>query len=520
MRRKFFAFATATVMGVVAASAPQLAYADNCLRMYKHAHYNGTEYKFCPGQSLPKHSRWNDEVSSIKVPSGYILAVYEHAGRRGKSRILTSSTRWVGESWNDKISSYKLVRGNISDCVRAYKDANYKGTRWDFCPSNLGLPKPDHGKWNDQISSVKVPEGKQVTFCEHVKNGSGKGRCRTFFENTSWIGSTLNDKFSYYSWGSFDHDSFTMAVISDTQYGYCEARACKDGPGNADKANEWHSDSIRKLARGTRNWAGVILNGDVTNVETMDEVKQFEKDYGGAHMNMYAGLGNHDYENYHDKWCAGDGNAVAKNYCTRRIMQWFEDHIESIPSTRVDLTKQDQNRTGSYAYRWDIGNYTFIQLNNHPEYDLDFKVYISSRVHKERYDINPSIRWLKRELDRISDSRVVVIHMHKRGTTRSRAKFLEALDRHPRVAAVFLGHEHELIGWDNRAIGSAGTGRKEWTTPAGKKIPYLFAGGAEWNQYLKVKFDRNRIVIEPIDSRWGKANTLPATVARTVVINH
>lgn len=528
MRSQFQFLLGAILLGASMVGLPQTAHADNCLRMYKHANYGGTSWKFCPGSGGPNLSRWNDEVSSMKVPDGYIVAVYEHSGRKGKSRNFTGNVSNVGSSWNDIISSYKLVRGNLSNCVRAYKDASYKGERWDFCPSSYGLPKPDHSKWNDEISSVKIPTGKKVTFCEHVKNGTGKGRCRTFFRSTSWIGRTLNDQFSSLYWQSFNDQSFTMAVISDTQYGYCESNTCKNGPGNADKANDWHSASINALAKSSSNWAGVILNGDVTNVETMGEIDTFEDDYQGRYMNLYIGLGNHDYSNYYDKWCAGDGNATAKYYCTRRIMQWFEDHVESIPGTRFDLKKDGKDREGSYAYKWDIGNYTFFQLNNAPTYQRDFRVYISSKVHKERYDINRSISWLKKELEGLPGDRRVVINMHSFAacdqfcsSSSGYDSFLEALDAHPNVVAIFAGHLHEKIGWDYQGSGaSAGTNRKEVTTPGGKVIPYFFAGGAEYNHYLKVDFGRTRMVVTPIDSRRGGTNPVSSRIARTVTITY
>jgi len=55
---------------------------------------------------------WNDEISSITVPAGYLLIVYEHAFFGGSTRVIQNS--WtVNDSqdwWNDRISSFKLIR--------------------------------------------------------------------------------------------------------------------------------------------------------------------------------------------------------------------------------------------------------------------------------------------------------------------------------------------------------------------------------------------------------------------------
>jgi len=55
---------------------------------------------------------WNDSVSSIRVPRGYALIVYEHAGFQGRSFIIRGNWSAWGfrDFWNDRISSVRLIR--------------------------------------------------------------------------------------------------------------------------------------------------------------------------------------------------------------------------------------------------------------------------------------------------------------------------------------------------------------------------------------------------------------------------
>jgi hypothetical protein len=47
----------------------------------------------------------NDAVSSLKVLDGWFLTVYEHGDYGGRSRTFTGDTPWIGNDWNDLVSS-------------------------------------------------------------------------------------------------------------------------------------------------------------------------------------------------------------------------------------------------------------------------------------------------------------------------------------------------------------------------------------------------------------------------------
>ena len=83
-------------------------------------------------------------VSATKV------TVYEHINFGGGHLDTNSNQQYVGDQWNDKISSIKINSGTW----RFYEHANYGGRYWDLGPGkyswveNVGIP-------NDLISSFK-----------------------------------------------------------------------------------------------------------------------------------------------------------------------------------------------------------------------------------------------------------------------------------------------------------------------------------------------------------------------------
>ncbi|RRJ67645.1 hypothetical protein EHV15_18345 [Paenibacillus oralis] len=54
----------------------------------------------------------NDSISSVKVPSGYKVTLYEHKDFQGASKVLLADTSYVGDDFNDKTSSIKIERVN------------------------------------------------------------------------------------------------------------------------------------------------------------------------------------------------------------------------------------------------------------------------------------------------------------------------------------------------------------------------------------------------------------------------
>ena len=360
--------------------------------------------------------------------------------------------------------------------------------------------------------------------------------------------------------------TFTMAVMSDPQFYYCEHKACarhssdyrggkvdKDTLSDSEnekaniKTNEWHSKSLKALAGSAGNFRGVIVNGDLTNVMQDDQLDNFRK-YYEHEFTVYPGLGNHDYANYtpykNDSIsCSGVGIAVAKHYCLKEMVDYLSERVRSLGTVKAfDYTATKWNRSGSYAYYWDIGTYRFIQLNFLPAYAMNFDVYMSDRVGTENYQITSAMTWLQNVLNQAdSKNKSVILNMHALNTqdgfftveddpTTTRdgatidnrykaqyAQFQAMLGANLNVRAIFAGHIHHWIGdvevtdhsnAGERATALASPARNHYaaiaaTGSASRNVPIYFGGSAMYNMYLRVDFAPNGMTIRKIDSENG-----------------
>merc|ERR1719375_365080 len=101
---------------------------------------------------------------TIKHKPSAAPVVYQHCNFGGYKKVLRHSTNWVRKLGikNDDLSSIKVPAGK---CVVLYQHAHYRGKSWKICgtmsrPKNISCfvhHKMLGGKtWNDQVSSIKV----------------------------------------------------------------------------------------------------------------------------------------------------------------------------------------------------------------------------------------------------------------------------------------------------------------------------------------------------------------------------
>ncbi len=67
------------------------------------------------------------EMRGAKMPE---IVVYDHVGFRGAYARTNLSFLYLGDFWNDRISSLIVVSG----VWRFYRDEFYKGDHWDLGP--------------------------------------------------------------------------------------------------------------------------------------------------------------------------------------------------------------------------------------------------------------------------------------------------------------------------------------------------------------------------------------------------
>lgn len=81
--------------------------------LFEHRDYGGACWAFGPGSKAvftdePYLS--NDTISSVMVPPGVELILYEHINFQGKVRRITGNVSFLGDEWNDIASSMQIRR--------------------------------------------------------------------------------------------------------------------------------------------------------------------------------------------------------------------------------------------------------------------------------------------------------------------------------------------------------------------------------------------------------------------------
>jgi len=136
----------------------------------------------------------NDKISSLKIPRGWIVTVYENNNFEGASKVFTHTVECVPQGWNDRISSMSVSRISnyySNNPVVVYKDCNYRSESQTFGEGwyrNYQL-----GVGNDKISSLKIPYGWTVTVYE---DDNYRGRSITYTNNIDCLPPEWNDKIS------------------------------------------------------------------------------------------------------------------------------------------------------------------------------------------------------------------------------------------------------------------------------------------------------------------------------------
>ena len=76
---------------------------------YEHSNYEGSYIVI--NQDAPwVGDDFNDKLSSLKVPSGLEVILYEHSNYEGRYLVIRQDTPWVGDDFNDLTSSVKIRR--------------------------------------------------------------------------------------------------------------------------------------------------------------------------------------------------------------------------------------------------------------------------------------------------------------------------------------------------------------------------------------------------------------------------
>ena len=199
MRKKIF-LSLVLIMAITATALSQ-----DRVTLYKDCDYRGDRHPLYEGEYHDYElGIGNDKLSSIQIPYGFSVTVYTENGFRGASQTFTSNVDCLPADLNDKVSSVKVTKtsggkykGNgyapnnsHPDMVTVYRDGNFRGASQFLSAgyhNDNGL-----GVGNDQISSIKIPAGWEVTV---YTNSNYSGSSKTYTSDVSNL-YEFNDKIS------------------------------------------------------------------------------------------------------------------------------------------------------------------------------------------------------------------------------------------------------------------------------------------------------------------------------------
>jgi len=119
--------------------------------------FTGTSQQLGPGRyAADAMGIGNNELSSIKIPAGFRVTLFEDEAFEGRSLILTGDTRaefFLVNNFNN-ITSSMIVEA--IPMVTIY-EGDYTGTSKSLEPGKYTIEKLGIG--NDDLSSVRVPPG-------------------------------------------------------------------------------------------------------------------------------------------------------------------------------------------------------------------------------------------------------------------------------------------------------------------------------------------------------------------------
>jgi len=180
---------------------------DNMVTLYGDCYYRGSIRSLSAGyHDAAGLGIGNDQLSSLKVPAGWSITLYEDDRYRGRSITYSTNVMCLPSNWNDRVSSvFVSSRGSnggnnnndnnnnnngynpvtlYTDCYFGGGSASFKTGRFNDVQLGIG---------NDKLSSFKVASGYSITLYE---NANYSGKSITYTGDNNCLNRDWNDKVS------------------------------------------------------------------------------------------------------------------------------------------------------------------------------------------------------------------------------------------------------------------------------------------------------------------------------------
>ena len=160
---------------------------------YADANFSGARSSIAEGESTEwVGDNWNDRISSLSCTPGCSLVAFEHIDFGGERARLTGDIPLLGPKWNDRISSLRVrCGGDVERGCAFFEHADNAGQRIDVSEADdVRFVGPF---WNARISAVSCRPGCSAQAFEHSEFA---GESRRFTGETRFVGADWNDRIS------------------------------------------------------------------------------------------------------------------------------------------------------------------------------------------------------------------------------------------------------------------------------------------------------------------------------------
>lgn len=106
----------------------------------------------------------NDKISSMHVPPGLELTLYEHERLRGKSVTISQDVSCLNREWNDETSSMRVVQGNRSQTYGGRYSDNDRGYQ------NDGYNQGGYGSDRNLTAGISRVKFANATLVQRSRN--------------------------------------------------------------------------------------------------------------------------------------------------------------------------------------------------------------------------------------------------------------------------------------------------------------------------------------------------------------
>lgn len=172
--------------------------AQNYITLHEQCNYAGKQYTLGPGSYHTYQIKIdNDKLSSLQIPAGFKVTVFEHNDFEGKSNTYYSSSSCLEASWRNTVSSIIVESpGNIqqpgygNDYITFYTDCYSKGYSQSLKPGTYSGSQLGSLKY--AISSFIITGNLRVRV--YLNNENMSGASVPFETSQTCFSNSYNDK--------------------------------------------------------------------------------------------------------------------------------------------------------------------------------------------------------------------------------------------------------------------------------------------------------------------------------------